>query len=109
MKKLLLAAMIGSALLTGCAGTELMELDGNRYFKVFQVLNDGSMLASRCTSVIGDTCLGDTVLLDKSVDEMPYDDKIIHVQNPQITKTFTYTTVKGSQKTVPVIVDIPRK
>ena len=62
MKKLLLTVIVGSAMLSGCAGTELMELDGNRYFKVFQVLDSGSMLANRCNEVIGDSCYGDVVL-----------------------------------------------
>lgn len=105
MRKLFLPVLLASTFLVGCAGTELMELDGNRYFKVLQVLENGSMLANRCTSVVGSSCYGDVVLLDKSVDEMPYDEKIIHLQNPQIIKTYSYTTVKDVRKTVPVIID----
>ena len=110
MKKKTLALLVGAGILTtGCTTADLMMIDGDRYFQVFQVVDEG-ILARRCTNTIGDDyCSGMFVFMPKGVEEMPYDKKIFHLDNPQIVDTYTYTTVKGVQKTVPVIVNKPRQ
>lgn len=105
MKKLCVASIVCSSLLIGCSTTDLMEMDGNRYFQVLQVLNDGSFLAFRCTKMIGDRCSGPIVKMPSGTDPMPYDEKVIHLNNPQMVDTYTYTTRNEVVKTVPVIVD----
>ena len=90
--------------LTGCTTADLMALDGSRYFKVFQVIDEGA-LAFRCDEGSGTTCLGMTVFIPNSVDPAMYDEKIIFMQNPTVVDRFTYITNQNSQKTIPVMVD----
>ena len=109
MKKLLLAAIIGVTL-TGCTTGEILKMDGKRNFRILQVLEDGSFLTLDCTEATdAGACYGDAALMPKGTDPMPYDNKVIHLDNPQIVDTFTYTNSKGQTKTVPVIVNKPRK
>ena len=109
MKKLLLMAMI-STVLAGCSTADFMKIDGARYFQIFQVLDSGGFLARRCTKSTSDgRCYGPVVYMPKSVDDMPYDEKVLHLGNPKIIDTYTYTTRKNELKTIPVIVDAPRQ
>ena len=105
MKKLCIASILCSSLLIGCSTAELMQMDGERYFKVLQVFPDGSFLAFRCTEMIGDSCSGPVVKMPNGTDPMPYDEKVIHLNNPQMVDTYTYINRNDVVKTVPVIVD----
>lgn len=108
MKKLLFAAVAGAVMLCGCTTAELVELNGNNCFQVFQTLNEGA-LARRCTSVIGSgspVCTGAFVAIPNSFDNQLYDEKIVCMKEPQVTGRYTYTTVKNVVKTVPVYEDI---
>ena len=106
MKKWLLGATVATVMMTGCSTTDLMKIDGDRYFTVFQVLDDGGFLARRCTKMIGeDFCAGPVVYMPKGIDSMPYDEKVIHLKNPKVVDTYSYTNKNGDIKTVPVIVD----
>ena len=108
MKKFALIA-VTALTLTGCTTADLMQIDGGRYFQILQVLDNG-FLANRCTeSTSSGRCYGPVVYMPKSADDMPYDEKVIHLDNPQIIDTFTYTTVKEKQKTVPIVVNKPRQ
>ena len=109
MKKLLLTAIAGIAL-TGCTTGEILKMDGKRNFRIIQVLNSGDFLTMDCTKATDDgACYGNVALMPKGADPMPYNDKIIHLDNPQIVDTFTYINTKEQQKTVPVIIDKPKK
>ena len=82
MKKILLAAII-AATLSGCSTTDLMRIDGRRYFQILQVLEDKSFLATSCKKFIPpDMCTGTRVFMPAGTDPMPYNDKIIHLKNP---------------------------
>lgn len=109
MKKLLLAAIIGTTL-TGCTTGEILMMDGKRNFRIIQVLDNGNFLTMDCTKATDDGgCYGNVALMLKGSDPMPYNDKIIHLDNPQIVDTFTYINSKEQQRTVPVIIDKPKK
>jgi len=106
MKKLSCSLLFASIILsaTGCSTSDLLSIDGNRYFQVFQVI-DGGALAYKCDRASGTTCLGMVVFLPTSVDPQMYDEKLIHLKSPQIIDTYTYETRNSSIKTVPVVVD----
>lgn len=103
MKKIILslAALLS---LSGCSTADLIEIDGNRYFKVFQTLEEGA-LANRCESAVGERCFGIVVFLPNDVDPVMYDGKILRIEKPEIVDRYVYTTVQGVTKTVPVIVN----
>ena len=108
MKKVILAIAICSAL-TGCTTGEILKMDGKRNFRIIQVLDSGDFLTMDCTKATDDGgCYGNVALMPKGADPMPYNDKIIHLDNPQIVDTFTYINAKEQQRTVPVIVNKPR-
>lgn len=108
MKKVIFATTVALGL-SGCTTADLMELDGDRYFEILQVFSDGSFLAERCTQhTSSGECYGPAVFMPRGTDPMPYDDKIIHLDNPQVVDTYTYTNMKDQVKTVPVIVNKPR-
>lgn len=101
----LLSLLLGVTLvLTGCTTADLIAIDGSRHFQVLQVI-DGGALALRCDESSGTSCYGMTVFIPDSVDAAMYDEKIIFMQNPTVIDRFSYTTVKDTQKTVPVIID----
>ena len=107
MKKLLFASVAGAIALSGCTTAELVELNGNNCFQVFQTIKGGA-LAKRCTSVLGTgspLCTGAVVAIPDSYDDQLYDEKIVCMKKPKIAWLYTYTTVKGAVKTVPVYED----
>lgn len=104
MKKLLLITAISATLLSGCTTAELVELNGDNCFKVFQTLPDGA-LVNRCTSVIDagkPVCIGAVAYVPNSSDSQLYDEKIVCMKKAKMTRLYTYTTVKKRVKTVPV-------
>lgn len=103
MRKIILVA-ISAVILNGCTTAELVELNGDNCFKVFQTLSDGA-LANRCTSVIGSSnpiCTGAVAYIPESSDSQLYDEKIVCMKKAKLTRLYTYTTVKNVVKTVPV-------
>ena len=81
-----------------------MDVDGKRYFRIFQTLPDGA-LAFRCDEHIGERCSGLVVFLPNSVDPTMFDQKLLHLKDPKIIDRYTYTAKSGDIKVVPVIVD----
>ena len=51
-------------------------------------------------------CTGAVVAIPDSYDDQLYDEKIVCMKEPKIAWLYTYTTVKGAVKTVPVYEDI---
>lgn len=77
-------------------------------FKIFQVLQDGSALASydEVTSKEGYVDFGTVVLFPASDEVSYYDDQIISLPQGKCFKqigTYRYTTKDGTEKTVPAI------
>ena len=106
MRKLLFLVFV--ALISGCTTAGRLNIDGDRHFRIIQVLDDGA-LAMRCDKLIGDTgCVGMVVYLPNTTGELMYEEKILFLDSPQIIDTFTYTTVEERVKTVPVIVNKER-
>lgn len=103
MKSCLLA-VCASIALAGCSTADLMDVDGERYFRVFQTLPDGA-LAFRCNEHFGERCSGLVVFLPNSVDPSMFDEKLLHLNNPVIIDRYTYPTKMGERKVVPVIID----
>ena len=105
MKKLL-ALALSTLLLAGCTTEDLLLFDGSRHFQVLQVVDDG-FLALHCDQSSGTQCFGKVVFIPNSVDPDAYDEKIIFMKKPIIVDRYTYETVKGTVKTVPVMIDQP--
>ena len=83
-----------------------MQEDADKQFQILRVFQDGSFFAKRCTSMIGkDFCSGPVVLMPSGTDPLPYDQKMIHLKNPQVVDTHTYTDGLGIMRTIAVIVD----
>lgn len=104
MKKLLFITATSVTFLSGCTTAELVELNGDNCFKVFQTLPDGA-LVHRCTSVIGSSnpiCTGVVAYIPNSSDSQLYDEKLVCMKKAKMTRLYTYTTVKDRVKTVPV-------
>lgn len=68
-------------------------------FKVFQVLGDAA-LASEISNEEYKWYNGNTVML---LGENYYNDQVITIKKPQRVGTYSYTTKKGDDMTVPVI------
>lgn len=74
-------------------------------YKVFQVMSDGTALASACDSKYGvETCYGMTVFVPVQKNETLYDDKIIQPADDQCIiydGVYKYESKGAGNKTVP--------
>ena len=99
MKKLMAAAAL-VALLAGCTATQRMQLDGERYFRVFANVEQG-VLVRRCTKMTDSgMCVGEPVLIPAPAGQKPAADDIIKLENPQEDGMFTLQLENGQKKTV---------
>ena len=101
MKKLIAAAAL-VALLAGCTAAQRIQMDGERYFRVFHVLEDNqSVLVRRCTKMTDSgMCVGEPVLIPAPAGQKPAADDIIKLENPQEDGMFTLQLENGQKKTV---------
>lgn len=101
MKKILAATAL-LALLSGCTTTQRIEMNGEEYFRVFQVLpDDQGVLARRCTKLTkSGLCVGDPVLLPHGLIPNPTEDMVAHLDNPADDGFHTFQLDNGQKKTV---------
>ena len=115
MKNLLTVAIAITlvATVSGCAPTDRLVVndDGSlgptKTFEVLQVIDDTHALALTCETRWADYCLGDLALLVVPNDTLLYDKKRVTLEKPIVRSTYTYTTIKNRQKTVPVVEQSP--
>ena len=115
MKKLAALALSISiaASLSACTGMDqiVVKEDGSighsKSFHVIQVLDRIHALALTCESKWSDYCSGDVALIVVPDDTLLYDGKRITIQNPIVRDTYSYETMQGLHKTVPVVEQAP--
>lgn len=99
MKKLMVAVAL-VALLAGCTATQRMQLDGERYFRVFANVEQG-VLVRRCTKMTDSgLCVGEPVLIPAPAGQKPEADTIIKMNDPQEDGMLTIQLDNGQKKTV---------
>lgn len=80
------------------------------YYKVVQVLDDGSSLAKKCKNSTEDKCrerrdfYGHSfAYLPYEVDSMMYEGKVVAVKNPKVVDVFRYQSL-GGPRSLPVVI-----